>query len=238
MSDIRILIVEDEKIVARDIQRSVEKMGYAVCALASSGEEAIQKALETLPDLVLMDIVLKTELDGISAGEQLTRLLNIPIIYLTACDDEMILTQSRKTSCYGYIIKPFDEQELHRTIELALYKKQMDSRLGIMEKRLSTIIHDIGKAVITTDRKGCVIYMNEIAENLTGWKNEEALGKSLKDVLIVKDISLSDLEKEWLGEVIAKGLQRSSKDNVKDMINMRSKNVSEGKSDLEFTACW
>jgi len=122
MPKAKILIVEDERIVARDIQKSVEALGYLVCAMTSSGEKAIQKADEFRPDLVLMDIVLKGAMDGIEAAGQIGAALKIPVVYLTAYDDDDILQRAKITTPYGYITKPFNDRELHIAIEIALYK--------------------------------------------------------------------------------------------------------------------
>jgi len=122
MPKAKILIVEDERIVARDIQKSVEALGYLVCAMTSSGEKAIQKADEFRPDLVLMDIVLKGAMDGIEAAGQIGAALKIPVVYLTAYDDDDILQRAKITTPYGYITKPFNDRELHIAIEIALYE--------------------------------------------------------------------------------------------------------------------
>ncbi|MBV5330247.1 MAG: response regulator, partial [Chlorobium sp.] len=117
MSDNRIMIVEDEEIVAADIRMSVEKMGYTVCAMASSGREAIQKAESTQPDLVLMDIGLKESMDGIEAATRIKDLYQIPVIYLTAFGENTMLQKAKTAEPYGYITKPFNDRELHIAIE-------------------------------------------------------------------------------------------------------------------------
>jgi CheY-like chemotaxis protein len=118
----KILIVEDEKIVALGIKRMLKNMGYIVPSIASSGEEAIRKAQVTFPDLVLMDIMLKGDIDGITAAKQIIDELDIPVIYLTAYSDENILQRAQETRSSGYITKPFEETDLQNTIELALYR--------------------------------------------------------------------------------------------------------------------
>ena len=110
MSKARILVVEDEKITARNIKNNLVKLGYDVPATVSFGEEAIQKAGETRPDLVLMDVQLKGDMNGIQAAEQIRTRFNIPIIYLTAYTDEDTLEQAKVTEPYSYIIKPFRHQ--------------------------------------------------------------------------------------------------------------------------------
>jgi len=126
MTGARILIVEDEKIVSEDIKDSLKNLGYDVAAVASSADEAMEKAAETRPDLVLIDIMLKGEMNGIGAAEQIRTRFDIPVVYLTAYADEKTLSRAKLTEPYGYILKPFEERELHTTIEIALYKHRME----------------------------------------------------------------------------------------------------------------
>ena len=118
----QILVVEDERIVATDIKMSVQRLGYAVCGIAFSGEEAIKKAEEMHPDLVLMDIVLEGDIDGIEAASAIRTRFDIPIVYLTAYADEETLERAKITEPFGYIIKPFEDRELNSILEIALYK--------------------------------------------------------------------------------------------------------------------
>jgi CheY-like chemotaxis protein len=120
----KILIVEDEAVIALDIQYTLEKLGYRVPAVVSSGEESIEKASEIHPDLVLMDIKLSGDIDGISAAEQIYNRFRIPVVYLTAYSDEKMLEGMRRIMLFGYISKPFDEGVLKSTIEKVL--GQMD----------------------------------------------------------------------------------------------------------------
>ncbi|MCJ7808931.1 MAG: GAF domain-containing protein, partial [Desulfobulbaceae bacterium] len=135
----KILIVEDERVVAMDIQNRLKDMGYFVCGLASSGEDAVNKASELQPDLVLMDIILKGEMDGIDAAGQIRERFNIPVVYLTAFSDEKTLQRARLTGPYGYILKPFDDSELRSNIEMALYKGVMDARIDRLNRIISAI---------------------------------------------------------------------------------------------------
>ncbi|MBW4647983.1 MAG: response regulator [Kastovskya adunca ATA6-11-RM4] len=120
MESARILIVEDERIVAKDIERSLEELGYTVVASVASAETAIQKAREDQIDLILMDIYLQGDMDGIEAAEQIKYISDIPIVYLTANADENTLQRAKITEPFGYILKPFDERDLQTTIEIAL----------------------------------------------------------------------------------------------------------------------
>ncbi len=182
MSNVKILVVEDESIVAMDIKHRAEGLGYSVTGITPSGEGAIQKASETLPDLVLMDIVLKGDMDGVEAAQKIRDTLDIPVVYLTAYSDEKTLKRAKVTEPFGYIIKPFEDRELHSAVEVALYKHKMESKLKESEKWLSTTLESIGDAVIATDEKGKVKFMNPVAMEITGWGEKDALGKDLKEV--------------------------------------------------------
>jgi len=185
MADAKILVVEDENIVAKDIENSLKSLGYAVSAVVSSGEEAVKSAEDTHPDLVLMDIVLKGEMDGVQAAEQIHDQFNIPVVYLTAYADEKTIQRATATEPFGYIVKPFERRELQSSIKVALCRNKTESKLRKSEESLATILKSIGGAVITTDIKGLVTFMNPVAEALTGWKQEDALGKSLTEVFSI-----------------------------------------------------
>ena len=182
MPNIRILVVEDESLVAKDIQNMLRSLGYEVIDVVSTGEEAIQLAEATAPDLVLLDIVLKGEVDGILAAERIWERFSIPVIYLTAYADETTLQRAKVTEPFGYILKPFDERELQTTIEMAFYKARMDRKLREREEWLSTVLTSIGDGVIATDDQGAVNFMNPRAEKLTGWTQAEAFGRPLRDI--------------------------------------------------------
>ena len=182
MPDARILIVEDEGILALDVQQRLTSLGYPVPDIASTGEEAVQKAEEGRPDLILMDIMLPGKIDGVTAAERIHARFDIPVIYITAYADEDTLRRAKITEPYGYIVKPFKERELHITIDMALYKSKMERRLRESEKWWSTTLKSVGDAVIATDMNGQVTFMNTVAENLMGWKLDEIRDRDLTDV--------------------------------------------------------
>lgn len=182
MSGAKILIVEDEGIEALDLQQRLASQGYTVTAIVSDGEDAILKVQETSPDLVLMDIMLQGEIDGITAAEEIRQRYNIPVIFTTAYADEETLQRAKLTEPYGYIVKPYRERELYITITMSLYKHAMEKMLKEREKWFSTTLKSIGDAVIATDQLGRITFMNPVAEKLLGWQEEEALGEKMTDI--------------------------------------------------------
>jgi len=129
MSQINVLVVEDESIVSKDIQHSLKKLGYHVVGAAATGDKALELVKTENPDIVLMDIMLKGEMNGIEVAEIVKNEYNIPVIFLTAYADESTLSKAKVTEPYGYIIKPFKEIDLHTSIEMALYKHQKSREL-------------------------------------------------------------------------------------------------------------
>jgi len=129
MNKIRILIVEDEGIIGKDIERALKQMMYEVCARVMTGADAIAKASELKPDLVLMDIVLKRGMDGIEAADVIRKEMDIPVIYLTAYTDQEKIERASVTEAFAYIVKPFEDRELHSNIQLALHKHSVEQQM-------------------------------------------------------------------------------------------------------------
>jgi len=148
MAKARIMIVEDEMIVAGDIKKTLQDKEYVVSTVVSSGEEAIKKAEQDNPDLVLMDIVLKGEMDGIETAKQIRSRFNIPVLYLTAYANKKMLERAKITEPFGYIIKPFHEKELHSNIEMALYKHKAERKLKESYARLKRTMEGIIDAMV------------------------------------------------------------------------------------------
>lgn len=142
MAKTSVLVVEDESIVAKDIQNSLKKLGYTVPSVENSGEDAIDAAGQYSPDLILMDIMLKGEISGIEAADQIRTRYQIPVIFLTAYADESTLSKAKVTEPYGYIIKPFKEIDLHTSIEMALYKHGKEQEVKKERDLYSSIVLD------------------------------------------------------------------------------------------------
>ena len=182
MVESSVMVVEDEGIVAKDIQHRLEGFGYSVPALASSAGEAIRMAEFSRPDIVLMDVVLQGDRDGIDAAEQIRERFDIPVVFLSAYADEKTLRRAKRSEPYGYLVKPFNEVELRTTIEIALFKHQMERKLRQSEGWLSAILGSVGEAVIATDAAGRIRFMNRVAERITGWPQTDALDRQWQEV--------------------------------------------------------
>ncbi len=184
-SSAHILVVEDESIVAMSIKDRLSELGFTGIDIVSSGEEAIKKLDEALPSLILMDVVLKGELDGIETAMIIHSRFDIPIVYLTAYSDLETLKRAKATKPFGYILKPFEPRELFINIEFALYKHKMERRLKESERWLLAILKLMSAAIITTDTDGTVMFMNNGAAAITGFNQNEAIGEELHRVFNV-----------------------------------------------------
>jgi diguanylate cyclase (GGDEF)-like protein/PAS domain S-box-containing protein len=187
MNNENILIVEDEKIIALDLQRRLERFGYSVVGMASDGAEAIALARERKPDIILMDIMLAGSMDGIEAAKHIRAELAIPVIFLTAYTDEKTLERAKEVEPFGYILKPFKERELYTTIDIALYKNSIDKKLRKQERMFSAILHSINDGIIATDTEMAVSFMNKVAEGITGWNEASAKGRHAAAILSIQD---------------------------------------------------
>lgn len=187
MTEKAVLVVEDEAITAMEIRATLNRLGYRVSGIASTEEEAISNTMKHAPDLILMDIHLKGNDDGISLADQLRTKFDIPVVYLTAFSDDDTLQRALFTQPYGYIVKPFSEQELRGMIETALYKHALDKNLREREQWISNILTSLSDAVITTDINGTVTLLNPAAEALTGWISPDAKGKPLINIFVLED---------------------------------------------------
>ncbi len=195
MDHVKILVVEDEVIVARTITNQLNQLGYMVTGKASSGEVAIAKALETKPQLVLMDIILKGKMDGITAAASIREQLDIPVIFLTAYGDDKTLQRAKLTQPFGYVVKPFTAKDLRIAVEIGLLKHQLEQDLRENRDRLATLLNSMSDAVIATDEQAKVTFMNPAAELITGWKQAEVAGKDISKIFnLVDEITDAALE--------------------------------------------
>src|SRR2546422_3468066 len=177
MESTQILVVEDESIVAKDLARRLQDRGYAVPVVVSSGADAIQKAAETRPGLILMDIHLRGEIDGVEAAAQIRTRFDIPVVYLTAYADEATLERAKRTEPFGYILKPYKERELQATIEMALYKHQMEGRLKESEERYRDLFENVNDGLVSISLDGTITTVNLGLEAMLRWPREELIGQ-------------------------------------------------------------
>lgn len=179
----RILIVEDERIVAIDLAQTLVGLGYLVVDTVATGENAVDEARRQRPDAILMDIRLAGAMDGVTAAALIRAELGIPVIYLTAHADDNTLQRAKETEPLGYLVKPFRGAELRCAIEIAIHRHEIDARLRAREQWLATTLHSIADGVVVTDAQQKVTLLNPVAEALTGWKHHEALGRALDDIM-------------------------------------------------------
>jgi diguanylate cyclase (GGDEF)-like protein/PAS domain S-box-containing protein len=222
MEKTRILIVEDEGLIARDVENMVKNAGYEVCGIASTGEEAIERADKTQPDLILMDIILRGDMDGVEAAERIRDHFNIPVIYLTAHTDENTLERAKLTEPQGYTLKPVEQKELLTVIEMALYKYQLEMKLREREGWLATLLQSIGEGVIATDKSGNITFMNPVAEKLTGWRQEESINKPLTSILHMVDEENGKLVRVSIPELLSPNHRNPVNGNVQ-IVNYEEK---------------
>ncbi|MCP4612068.1 MAG: response regulator, partial [Planctomycetes bacterium] len=182
MSKKKIYIVEDNRLVAADLVGILKRLNYTVVGKSTTGEDAIKQIIQLQPDLALIDIGLEGEIDGLEAARQIREAGDITVIYVTAYSDRETLERAKITEPFGYVLKPFDERELRVTIEMALYKHQIDRELKESRQWLQTTLQSIGDAVIATDIDGKIKFMNPVAESLTGWSQAEATGRDIMEV--------------------------------------------------------
>lgn len=175
-----ILIVEDDGIIAADIRRTVQKLGYSVPAIAGEGEQAIARVAELKPDLVLMDIMLDGGMDGIQAAEEIRSRFDVPVVYLTAFADQAMLERAKQTRPFGYVLKPFKEKELHSSIEMAFYQHAAERRLRESEERYRALVEHSPEPILVHAAEQQVIYANDACLRFFGaGAPEDILGKSI-----------------------------------------------------------
>jgi two-component system response regulator LytT len=179
MSKINVLVVEDESIVSKDIQHSLKKLGYNVVGASATAEKAIELAKSENPDVVLMDIMLKGEMNGIEAANEIRKSCAIPVIFLTAYADESTLSKAKVTEPYGYILKPFKEIDLHTTIEMAIYKHSREQEIVKQRDLLFSLVENK-----EANQQGYVFVKSN--SKLVKLKNEDIYYiEALKDYVVI-----------------------------------------------------
>ncbi|MFN8608053.1 MAG: response regulator [Vulcanimicrobiota bacterium] len=179
----RILIVEDERVIAKGIERCLERLGYSLTGSVGSGEQAIARAQEDPPDLILLDINLGKGMDGVDTALKLREFLDVPIVFLTAHSDEATLERAKLAQPSGFVLKPYDDKDLRTAIEIGRFRYQAEREVLISQRWLGSTLASIGDGVIATDIEQQVCLMNTVAEQITGWTMEQALGRPIAEIL-------------------------------------------------------
>jgi len=187
-----ILVVEDERIVARDLEARLTGLGYGVLGRAAYADEAISKAEALRPNLILMDIRLAGNSSGIEAADVIRKRMEVPVVFLTAFSDTETLERAKNTAPFGYLVKPFKEAELRCMIEIALERHRAEASIVERGRRFETTLRSIGDAVVATDAAGRITLMNQTAQRITGWREEEAIGRRVDDVVRLRDQSTDE----------------------------------------------
>jgi PAS domain S-box-containing protein len=178
MQEKSILIVEDEGVVALSIKAALTKMGYTVVGIAVSGKEAIALVTEKKPDVILMDIHIKGDIDGIQTTEKINAIMDVPVIFLTAYADDETVKRAIKTGSHGYLVKPYNPRELYSNIELAIYKHRIRNRAGSNRENLELFLTKAPEAGLIIDMQNSIVFANSASEILLGWTREEMQGKN------------------------------------------------------------
>jgi PAS domain S-box-containing protein len=173
----RVLIVEDEALVAEDLKMAVTDLGYEVVGHADNAEEAVKKALKLKPDVILMDIVLKGEKTGIDASHEIKAQIDLPIIFLTAYTDIDLIDKAKSTEPYAYLVKPFQERQLLASIEMAMHKCQIETKLKESEEFSFSLQNNSPNPILVINPDSTVRYVNPALEKLTGFSSKEVIGK-------------------------------------------------------------
>jgi PAS domain S-box-containing protein len=181
MPKARILIVEDEILIAETVKNKLTKLGYEVVGTVMAGEEAPEAAERHRPDLILMDIKLAGLVDGVDAAGAIQINMDVPIVFVTAFSDEATLDRVKRLSPYGYVIKPYQITDLSITIDLALSRHQADKRIRQQERQLHSALNYVGDGLIATDLSGNVAFLNGTAEQVTGVAHDSAFGKAFTE---------------------------------------------------------
>jgi diguanylate cyclase (GGDEF)-like protein/PAS domain S-box-containing protein len=201
----KILVVEDEKTLASNIKKILQKLGYIVSEITESGEEVIKKIAEIQPNLVLIDICLAGEINGVEVVDIIENDFQIPVVHIINRSEYKVLQKKQLIQPFNYIIKPFIKSDLHFVIEMTLYKYQSEKTLQDEKQRLTAIINSMGRAVIVTYANGSIQMMNPTAEIITGWKQSEALGKDLVEVVSLVDKDVGEAIENLAMDVIEAG---------------------------------
>lgn len=236
----RILIVEDETIVAKDIEYQLSHLGYKPVAITNSGEQAIKLIKDHQPELIIMDIRLKGKLDGIETAEIIKNEYDIPVIYLTAFSELTILERAKLTTPYAYIMKPFEEKELRVSIDFTLYKHKIEKRIKESEERFRSLFEQAPLGYQTLDDKGKIININETWLRILGYSAEDVVGKWFGEFISDSDVDL--FQKEFpkfksTGEIFGLEFEMKRKDGTTFLTSFNGKANIDEHGNFKQTHC-
>jgi CheY-like chemotaxis protein len=224
--DAKILVVEDERITAEDIKRSLEKAGYNVPVIVSTGEDAVKFSEKYKPDLVLMDIVLEGNIDGIEAAETIRTKFDIPVIYLTAYSDKITVERAKTThpsafilkEPFGFLHKLFEENELYTAIDILLSRKYEEKILKDYDNLIFSLLKSVSDCVIAIDSEDRINFMNAAAEKLTSCNKESSIGKNFYEIFNFPGLKIDIPHETNLDDIVNGEVLINSKTNVKTII--------------------
>lgn len=203
MKSVSILIVEDDPQSAKLLKAILVKTGHRVLDVVDNGVDAIKRAKMLQPQLILMDININGDLDGVQTADMIRKECDVPIIYLSACSDNETIKRAKETNPFGYILKPYTDKEVTITIEMALHKFEIDENLREREHRLALTLNSLPDGIITTDANGIISFMNPASEMMLGVISEKATGQSIENCVLLKrrknQDAITDLKKFLFG---------------------------------------
>jgi PAS domain S-box-containing protein len=203
MQQKKILIVEDEGVVALSLQSILTKLGYTIIGNAITGDEAITLARERQPDVILMDIHIKGSLDGIQTTEKINEFSDVPVIYLTAYADDETVSRAIKTRSHSYLVKPVNQRELYSNIEFAIYKRRLKDRAGTSQENLELFLTNLREAGFVMDLKNRIVFSNSAAEVLTGYTAEDMKGVNFFNLMNLAPSQRGDAGDDAIQKILA-----------------------------------
>jgi diguanylate cyclase (GGDEF)-like protein/PAS domain S-box-containing protein len=223
MASPKILVVEDETVRALNIKTTLQSLGYNVQEITNSVEAAIKTVTDIHPNLVLFDISLSHETNGLQLANIIQKDFHIPVLYLTEYSDYLELRKSQKHESFIYVLKPFRTQDLHLAVEMAFSRYQFNKKLQAEKERMAAIMNSMGCAVVVTFTNGRIQMMNQMAERLTGWMLSEAVGKDLAEVVNLVDQDMGEV----IGNLATQAMQTGEIVNLPENCTLISKDGRE-----------
>jgi PAS domain S-box-containing protein len=203
MQQKKVLIVEDEGVVALSLQSILTKLGYVIIGTAITGDEAVTLARERNPDVILMDIHIKGTMDGIQTTEKINEFSDTPIIFLTAYADDETVARALKTRSHSYLVKPVNQRELYSNIEFAIYKRRLRDRASSAREKIELALTRMQESGFILDMKNRIVYANPAAEVLTGYKTDYMNGKNFFELLNITQSQRGDADDETIQKILA-----------------------------------